>query len=111
MTTGKDNANLYNSDEDFFLDLERLNVLENPYTPWRDLVGRKSHVDEFGDAIEEGELHYVKEVGGSFTPPLRLFRRSIEKVLYVAVRLNPRIQGLADKFLKEARDDLLRRLG
>ncbi|MGF6409392.1 hypothetical protein [Paraburkholderia sp. MM5482-R1] len=110
MTTAKGSIELYKTDEDFWMDLERLNALENPYTPWRSLVGRKSHIDEFGDVIAEGELHYVKEVGGSVSPPLRLSRSSIERVLYVAVCLNPRVQRLADKLLKEARDELLRKL-
>lgn len=52
----------------------------------------------------------MKEVGGSFTPSLRLSHRSIEKVLYIAVHLNPRTHRLADKLLKEERDDLFRRL-
>ena len=104
-------SELYSSDEDFERDLERLNAFENPYTPWRSLVGRKDHVDEFGEAIEKGEVHYVKEVGASsFTSPLRLSRSSIEKVLYVAVHLNPGIQALGDKLVKRTRDELLSKL-
>jgi len=110
VNTKSAKRNLYNSDEDFWRDLDRLNALDNPYLPWRAVEARKSHIDEFGDAVENGEVHYVKDAGRAFTPPFRLSRSSMEKVLYVAVRLNPTIQGLADKLIKKAEDELFSHL-
>jgi len=110
VNTKREKRNLYNSDEDFWRDLDRLNALDNPYLPWRAVEARKSHIDEFGDTVAEREIHYVKDAGRAFTPAFRLSRSSMEKVLYVAVHLNPTIQELADKLIQKAEDEFFRQL-
>ncbi|QVN19583.1 hypothetical protein [Burkholderia pyrrocinia] len=110
MNTKTGKASLYRSDEDFWRDLDRLNALDNPYLPWRAVEARKSHIDAFGDTVAVREIHFVKDAGRAFTPAFRLSRSSMEKVLYVAVHLNPTIQGLADKLIQKSEDEFMRKL-
>lgn len=81
--------------------LERLNALNSPHMKWHLTSARKSHKDEFGQTIEEGEDYFSITLPGAFASYLRLSHKSMEKFLELLFTCGPILKDLAEIRLNE----------
>lgn len=71
-----------------------------PSIPWKATTAAKDHLDDFGDYVKYGEVHYTRSYPPAFHNMERLSRRSMEAVLCTLFRNNLEIKSLAEHLRK-----------
>lgn len=93
----------FDTEEQFKIAFDLFREL-SPGVPWKATRASKDHVDDFGDKIKRGEVHYTRYYPPAFHNVERLSRKSMEAVLYVLFRNNLEIKTFAEA-LREHRLD------
>jgi hypothetical protein len=97
----------YFSDEEFREMVEKLNALTPFAFPWQPTTARKAHEDHFGEAIQDGEVYFKRQVGAGWSDAIKLSRLSMERMLDALFSANPGLEGIAER-IHEARQEEMR---
>ena len=98
----RDISDFYFQDEAAFnRDLAAFNALFNLYDQWQVTRARKEHADLFGEPIQPGEVYYKQQAGPAWNQVTKISQLSMERLLYVVLACNPRLQALGERELAE----------
>ena len=103
----RDIGDFYFRDEaDFNRALTAFNALFNLYDQWQVTRARKEHEDLFGEPIQPGEFYYKQQTGPAWDQVTKLSQLSMERVLYVVLVGNSRLQALGERELAERQSQM-----
>lgn len=91
----------FETKEDFWAAFKSFDALYGHFG-WQSTTARKNHEDLFGIPIESGEVYFRKDLGGAWGSTEKLSNSSMEKILYVAIVLNPGLRKLGDDMAESA---------
>ncbi len=96
----RDIDDFYFRDEaDFNRALAAFNALFTRYNQWQVTQARKEHQDLFGEPIQPGEFYYKQQTGPAWDQVTKISQLSMERLLYVVLACNPRLQALGEREL------------
>lgn len=98
---------LFESEKEFWLAFKRLQALHGPHG-WESKSANKEHEDIYGVRISAGETYFSLQVGAAFDAVRKVAMPSMEKMLYLFVAQNPRLERLADGAIQREQDEMRR---
>lgn len=98
---------LFESEKEFWLAFKRLQALHGPYG-WESKNANKAHEDIYGVRISAGETYFSLQVGAAFDAVRKVAMPSMEKMLYLFVAQNPRLERLADGAIQREEEEVRR---
>lgn len=98
---------LFESEKEFWLAFKRLQALHGPYG-WERKNANKEHEDIYGVRISAGETYFSLQVGASFDALRKVAMPSMEKMLYLFLVQNPRLERLADGAIQREEEEIRR---
>lgn len=90
---------LERSEEDFWADFGTFNGFFDP-SRWQETRAAKVHVDEFGQAVAEGDFYFTRTLGLGSRERLKISRASMEVILEVFFLENPEGRALGERLIE-----------
>lgn len=97
----------FETDGAFWAAFRRFDALDDGQGQhWETPTAQKRHADLFGDAIAPGEMYFRRRYAGR-GDVLKLSLRSMERLLFAVVAINPWLAEAGERRCRERREQLL----
>lgn len=90
----------FKTDDDFWTAFGHFNSLYGDFG-WSATTARKNHDDIFGVKILETETYFKLESGGGFHQVEKVAMSSMERIVYLLMSKNPRLERLGEEIEKK----------